>query len=186
MKPGMAAATLAVLSMAASIAQAAETKPSADLIARGKMLVTFGGCHDCHTPKKFGPEGMTFDMTRELSGAQAGQQLPPTDKRALAPGYWILMGGDLQSFVGPWGVSFPANLTPDDQTGIGLWTEDIFIKTIRTGKHMGEGRPLLPPMFTENLRVLPDEDLKAMFAYLKSIPPVKNAVPQPVAPPDVK
>jgi hypothetical protein len=165
---------------------AAGEKPSADVIARGKALVTFGGCHDCHTPKRFGPEGMTLDMSRELSGAQAGAKLPPMDKQALTPGYWMLMGPDLQSFVGPWGISFPANLTPDDQTGLGLWTEEIFLKTMMTGKHMGEGRPLLPPMFTENLRVMPESDLKAMWAYLQSIPAIKNPVPQPVAPPDVK
>lgn len=186
MKYGWAAFILVLLAMGATLAQAADSRPSTDLVARGKLLVTFGGCHDCHTPKTMTAEGPVPDMSRQLSGAQAGQLLPPVDKRALAPGYWILAGGDLQSFVGPWGMSFPANLTPDEQTGIGLWTEDIFIKAIRTGKHMGEGRPILPPMSTENLRVLPDEDLKAIFAYLKSIPPLKNAVPQPVAPPDVK
>jgi hypothetical protein len=180
------AATIATLILATTAVQAANEKPSADVIARGKMLVTFGGCHDCHTPKTFGPQGMGFDMTRQLSGHQAGSKLPTLDKQALTPGYWVLMGGDLQTFVGPWGISYAANLTPDDQTGIGLWTEEIFLKTIKTGKHMGEGRPLLPPMFTENIRVLPDTDLKAMYAYLRSIPAVKNVVPQPVAPPDVK
>jgi hypothetical protein len=182
----MAARLAGIVLMAASVAQAADPKPSAEVIERGRQLFTFGGCHDCHTPKKFGPGGMTFDMTRQLSGAQAGQPLPPVDRKALAPGYWVLMGGDLQSFVGPWGISFPSNLTPDDQTGTGLWTEEVFIQTIMTGKHMGEGRPLLPPMFTENLRVLPESDLKAMYAYLRSIPPIKNAVPQPIAPADVK
>ena len=185
MKRIVAAATIAII-VSSTAALAADQKAPADVIERGKMLLTFGGCHDCHTPKKFGPEGMTFDMSRMLSGAQAGQQLPPVDKKALTPGYWMLMGGDLQSFVGPWGISYPANLTPDDQTGIGLWTEEIFMKTVMTGKHMGEGRPLLPPMFTENLRVMPESDLKAMYAYLRSIPPIKNPVPQPVAPPDVK
>jgi len=180
------AAIIATLMISSSSALAANEKAPADLVARGKVLVMFGGCHDCHTPKNFGPQGPVPDMTRQLSGHPAGQQLPPMDKQALTPGYWMLMGPDLQTFVGPWGISYPANLTPDDQTGLGLWTEDVFIKTMKTGKHAGDGRPLLPPMFTENLRVLPDSDMKAIYAYLRSIPPIKNVVPQPVAPPDVK
>jgi len=76
-------------------------------------------------------------------------------------------------------MTYAANLTPDDQTGIGLWTEDVFIQAMRTGKHMGAGRPILPPMPWQNLNTLPDDDLKAIFAYLKSLPPVKNPVPAP-------
>ena len=177
--------TLLILSAAAS-AMAADTKANTELVERGKMLVTFGGCNDCHTPKTFTPQGPVFDTTRLFSGSAAKQNTPPVDKRALEPGYWMLMSGDLQTFVGPWGVSYAANLTPDEQTGIGLWTEDIFVKTLRTGKHMGEGRPLLPPMFTQGFTALPDSDLKAIYAYLRSLPPIKNAVPAPIAPPDVK
>jgi hypothetical protein len=179
-------AAMTLLALVSPAMAADQPKPSADLVARGKMLVTFGGCHDCHTPKNMTPQGPVPDMTRQLSGHPSGQPPLPIDKKALTPGYWILMGPDLQTYVGPWGISYPANLTPDDQTGIGLWTEDIFIKTIRTGKHMGEGRPLLPPMFVENLAPLSDGDLKAIYAYLRSIPAIKNAVPQPVAPADVK
>lgn len=178
-------ATIA-LALASSAVMAAEQKPAADLVARGKLLVTFGGCHDCHTPKNMTPQGPVPDMTRQLSGHPAGEPLPPFDKKALTPGYWMMMAPDLQTYVGPWGVSYPANLTPDEQTGIGLWTEDIFIATMKTGKHMGTGRPILPPMMTENIRIMPDSDLKAIYAYLRSIPPIKNVVPQPVAPPDVK
>ncbi|HET6348700.1 MAG TPA: hypothetical protein VFH88_06410 [Candidatus Krumholzibacteria bacterium] len=172
--------------LAASAAMAAGDTSAPDLIARGKLLVSFGGCGDCHTPKNMTPQGPVPDMTRALSGHPAGQPMPPVDKQALTPGYWVLMAPDLQAFVGPWGVSYPANLTPDDQTGLGLWTEDIFVKTVRTGKHMGTGRPLLPPMFVQNLQTLSDDDLRAIFAYLKSLPPIKNQVPAPVAPPDVK
>jgi hypothetical protein len=176
----------ATLTLASSMALAADEKANQEMIARGKMLVTFGGCHDCHTPKNFGPEGPVPDMTRQLSGRPANQPQMPVDKKALTPGSWMLMAPDLQTFVGPWGISYAANLTPDEQTGIGLWTEAVFLKTIQTGKHAGDGRPLLPPMFTEGMRALPESDLKAIYAYLRSIPPVKNLVPQPVAPPDVK
>ena len=50
------------------------------------------------------------------------------------------------AFAGPWGVSFTANLTPDKETGLGKWTEEMFIATMRTGRHQGKGRPMLPPM----------------------------------------
>jgi hypothetical protein len=129
-----AATTALVLASSTAIAQT--TKAPADLVARGKMLVTLGGCHDCHTPKTFGPEGMMPDMTKQLSGHQATAKLPPIDKKALTPGNWYLAGPELTAWVGPWGVSYAFNLTPDEQTGIGLWTEEIFIKTLRKVKHM--------------------------------------------------
>jgi hypothetical protein len=85
----------------------------------------------------------------------------------------------MTAWVGPWGVSYSANLTPDENTGIGLWTEDMFVEAMRSGKHMGAGRPILPPMpwmFIANLTL---EDQKAIFAYLKSLKPIKNTVPSP-------
>jgi hypothetical protein len=91
------------------------------------------------------------------------------------------MNDNLTAFVGPWGMSFAANLTPDEQTGIGLWSEEHFINAMRTGKHMGAGRPILPPMPWSNLSRATDEDLQAMFAYFKSLKPVRNQVPAPVA-----
>ena len=72
--------------------------------------------------------------------------------------------------AGPWGVSFTANLTPDKETGLGNWTEEMFITTMRTGRHQGKGRPILPPMPYQFIATLNDEDLKAVFAYLQSIP----------------
>jgi hypothetical protein len=182
----LSSAIAAVLVLCSVAAQAADDAAKADMIVRGKVLTSFGGCHDCHTPKTFTAQGPEFDMTRAMSGRPATQTNPPVDKRALDPKYWMLMANDLQTFVGPWGISYAANLTPDDQTGIGLWTEELFVKTLRTGKHLGEGRPLLPPMFIEGFKLMPDSDLKAIYAYLRSLPPIKNPVPGPVAPPDVK
>jgi hypothetical protein len=86
------------------------------------------------------------------------------------------------AFSGPWGVSFTANLTPDKETGLGTWTEDIFIQTIRTGRHLGRGRPILPPMPAPVYANLTDEDLGSVFAYLQSLPPRKNQVPTPLPP----
>jgi hypothetical protein len=81
-------------------------------------------------------------------------------------------------------VSFSANLTPDTNTGLhsGVWTEDLFIKALRTGKHMGTARDILPPMPWQGLGQLSDEDLKAIWAYLDTIPPILNHVPDPLPP----
>ncbi|HEX5131487.1 MAG TPA: diheme cytochrome c-553 [Candidatus Krumholzibacteria bacterium] len=172
---------ISIVTVAAGVPRAAD-KPSADLVARGKYLVNLGGCNDCHSPKLFTEKGPEPDPARLLSGHPAGSPVPEVDARAFAPGYWVLMGPDFTVWVGPWGTSYTANLTPDDQTGIGLWTEDIFIKAMHTGLHMGAGRPIMPPMPWQNLAMVNDEDLKAIFAYLKSLPPIKNAVPAPTPP----
>jgi hypothetical protein len=53
---------------------------------------------------------------------------------------------------------------------------------MRTGKHMGVSRPILPPMPWQQLAAMSDDDLKAVYAYLRTIPPVVNHVPDPVPP----
>jgi hypothetical protein len=88
----------------------------------------------------------------------------------------------MTAWAGPWGISYAANLTPDLNTGMGIWTEEMFIQAMRTGKHMGVSRDILPPMPWQNLATLEEDDLKAMFAYLRSIPAVVNHVPDPVPP----
>ena len=159
----------------------------ADMVSRGKYLVTAGGCNDCHSPKLMTPQGPVPDTSKILSGHPASQPLLPIDKNALKPGNWILFGPDLTMTVGPWGISYSANLTPDTATGLGAWSEDVFIKTLRTGKHLGQegGRQILPPMPWQDFAQLDDEDLKSIFTYLQSLPAISNKVPAPVAPPDV-
>jgi hypothetical protein len=80
---------------------------------------------------------------------------------------------------GPWGISYTANITPDRDTGIGTWTEQQFIDTIRNGRRQGRGRELLPPMPWPMIRNLNDADLKAVFAYLRTVPAISNKVPEP-------
>lgn len=156
---------------------AASGAQSATLVERGRYLVGIAGCNDCHTPKKMTPQGPVLDETRLLSGHPAGTKLPAYEASKIAPGQWVLLSEDLTACVGPWGVTYAVNLTPDDATGIGLWTEEIFISALRTGKHMGAGRPIMPPMPWQNLNGATDEDLKAIYAYLRSLPPIRNAVP---------
>jgi cytochrome c553 len=93
----------------------------------------------------------------------------------------VIAKADLTAWAGPWGVSFAANLTPDP-TGMSGWTAEQFIQTMRTGKRMGTGRALLPPMPWQNIGALTDDDLRALFAYLQSLKPVSNAVPLPSPP----
>ncbi|MCU7548890.1 c-type cytochrome [Chitinophagaceae bacterium LB-8] len=158
---------------------------SDDMVARGEYLVTVSGCHDCHSPKIFNEKGMSLDSTKLLSGHPSTAQLPPIPAIAHQPGQWIIMSPDLTAFLGPWGTSYTANLTPDSATGTGTWSEENFINAIRTGKHMGQenGRPIMPPMPWEFIRKMTDEDLKSVFAYLRSLPPVNNRVPAPTPPP---
>jgi hypothetical protein len=106
--------------------------------------------------------------------------MPPAPK---LEGPWMMAASATNTaWSGPWGVSFTANLTPDKETGTGRWTQQTFIATIRNGKHMGVGRPLLPPMPAPAYAQMPDDDLAAIFAYLQSLPAISNKVPEPLPP----
>jgi hypothetical protein len=153
------------------------------MVERGKYLVMVGGCNDCHSPKIFTPAGPINDTTRLLSGFPAGSPLPAVPEGAIGPTAWgALATNDLTGWAGPWGMSFASNLTPDAATGIGNWTENIFITTIRTGKFMGMSRDILPPMPWQELSQMTDDDLKAIFAYLRTLPAINNPIPPPVPP----
>jgi mono/diheme cytochrome c family protein len=126
---------------------------TANKLERGKYLVAITGCNDCHTP------GTLFgapDTTRLLSGSELGWQ-------------------------GPWGVTYARNLTPDEETGIGKWSEADIVNTIRTGQRPDK-TPLLPPMPWTDFANFSDDDAYAVAAYLKSIPPVKHKVPDALHP----
>lgn len=164
-----------------SHARAADPTPaSADTVARGKYLVSTSGCHDCHTPWHLTPEGPKPDFTRALSGHP--EALDMTDAPQPAQPWLMTASATNTAFAGPWGVSFTANLTPDRETGLGKWTTRTFIDTIRTGRHLGRGREILPPMPVPVYRNFTDQDLGAIFAYLQSLPAIKNRVPEPRPP----
>jgi hypothetical protein len=155
------------------------------LVERGLYLVTLGGCNDCHSPKKMTPKGPVPDEARLLSGHRADEKLPQVPSNIFGPDKWgAITNNSLTGWVGPWGTSYASNLSPDPETGTGAWNEELFIRILRTGKFMGSGRDILPPMPWYDYAKLTDADLKAIFAYLKSIKPVKNQVPASVpAPP---
>jgi cytochrome c553 len=153
-------------------------------VERGAHLVRTMGCNDCHTPWKMGPRGPEADMSRALTGHPADIVMPPPPPPS---GPWVWHGAATNTaFAGPWGVSFTANLTPDPETGLGKWTEEMFIATMKTGRHEGKGRPVLPPMPVQIIAALDDEDIRSLFAYLQSLTPVRNRVPAPIDPPEEK
>lgn len=164
------------------VKQEEKAMTQADSISRGEYLIQTIGCTDCHTPKRMGERGPEDIPEMFLAGHPADASLPPMNTEALNNG-WILFSPNFTATAGPWGVSFAANLTPDE-TGIGNWTQEQFITALREGKFKGQksGRDLLPPMPWFNFAKLNDEDLGSMFKYLKSIPAVKNAVPAPIPP----
>jgi len=183
-----AVALAAALWMASGSAStlAGSTAASSD-VARGEYLVTITGCNDCHTPFKMGPNGPEPDMSRMLSGHPENvplEPLPQVDPAAA----WNWGGHSVgNAFIGAFGVSVARNLTPDRETGLGAWSEAQFVKAIRTGQHLGidSGRPILPPMPWPSYARMTDEDLHALWVYLRSIPAIRNAAPQsiPVPPP---
>ncbi len=178
----MAAFSGALVRATASAGQggAATPQQKAARIERGDSLVRAMGCDDCHTPFKMGPNGPEKDMARRLTGHPAEMVMPPAPPPS---GPWIgHVSATNTAWAGPWGVSFTANLTPDKETGLGNWTEDMFIATARTGRHQGKGRPVLPPMPINMLNALDDDDLRSVFAFLQSLAPVKNRVPAPIDP----
>ena len=123
-------------------------------IDRGKYLTVLSGCSDCHTP---GALLGTPDMKRVMGGSDVGFGIP-----------------GLGIFVGP-------NLTPDKETGLGAWTDAEIIAAMTTGTRP-DGRILTGVMPFEALSHLTPADAQAIVAYLRSLPPVKNAVPGPLGP----
>ncbi|MDZ7625955.1 MAG: diheme cytochrome c-553 [Ignavibacteriaceae bacterium] len=163
----------------------AKPKTQQEMVALGKYIVSTSGCDDCHTPKIFTEDRSRFRHHQITFGLSSKMNLSRAiDIYDLGPNKWAANEKmSLAAWVGPWGISFASNLTPDNATGLGTVTEEMFIKTLREGKLKGVGRPLLPPMPWHVYGQKTDEDLKAIYAYLMSIKPINNMVPQP-SPPD--
>ncbi|WP_126245289.1 c-type cytochrome [Chitinophaga rhizosphaerae] len=152
---------------------------SAALVNRGAYLVTIGGCNDCHSPKRMGKMGPEVIPETQLSGYPSSRPLAAFDT-ALAKKGIAQFNEDMTAAAGPWGISFALNIT-SDVSGIGNWTPENFKTAMRHGKLKGaeKGRTLLPPMPWTNYTQMTDEDLNAIFSYLKQTNPVKNFPPVP-------
>ena len=154
------------LVIAAVIGTAATASAQAS-VERGKYLVGITGCHDCHSPKV---KGMEPDMARALSGRPSTTALPSDAKDEVHSSL------DLTAWKGPWGFSVASNLTPDGATGIGTrYNEASFLTTMRTGKKPN-GTPIMPPMPSDVYKNMTDDDLKSIFAYLRTVKPIRNPV----------
>ena len=173
-----------VAGVAAAWADTPSGKPPSNgaRVERGQYLVTILACGDCHTPFRMGPRGPEPDQSLAMSGHPADLKLPPPPR--VSDGWAWVGSATNTAFAGPWGVSYAPNLTPDP-TGLGQWTEEMFVQALRTGKHAGVGRPILPPMPWPQYSKMTDDDLKAVFAALRATQPIKNAAPpsEPAAPP---
>ncbi len=153
-----------------------------DNAAWGNHLVTIGGCHDCHTPKKMTPMGPVIDSSLLLAGHMPNSPVPDVNRKQMQE-KGLVVSSDLTAWVGPWGVSFTANLTSDD-TGIGTWSEEQLRLALREGKYKGlpGSRTLLPPMPWEMFSHFTDAEIKAIYVFLKSTKPINNIVPAPLPP----
>ena len=160
-----------------SSASEAVTISQDSLVKKGAYLVTIMGCDDCHTSKIMGPQGPQLDMNNRFGGHLSSMPLGPIDTSVLSKG-WVLFNMTQTATFGPWGISYAANISSGEH-GIGNWTLDQFKLALREGKYKGmkESRPLMPPMPWQNYKQLKDEDMEAMFAYLKATKPVDNVVP---------
>lgn len=148
----------------------------------GEHLVAIGGCNDCHTPKKMTPMGPVDDSTLMLSGHPEKLPAADVDRKAMES-KGLVVTSDFTAWVGPWGISYSANLTPDS-SGTGAWTESQFLYAIRNmvSKGLAGSRPLLPPMSMMPVKNMSDDELKAVFAYLRTVKPIKNHSVQPTPP----
>jgi mono/diheme cytochrome c family protein len=182
MKPFLAALALLALGLTSFTLNQKSPRSKAEMVARGKYLVTVADCNGCHTPLKVTAQGPVSDSSRFLSGYPSSMPVPKVPVEVLGPGKWAGLFSLGNAFAGPWGVSFPRNLTPDTATGLGSWTDAMFVKALRTGKDLGEGRDILPPMPWESFGQMTDADLKAIFAYLRTLTPIDNPVPDPLSP----
>jgi len=142
------------LAIAAAYAVSRVAGAEREQLARGKYLVQLAGCTDCHTPGHFLGRP---DMTRYLAGSDVGLEVP-----------------DLGVFVGP-------NLTPDHETGLGLWTRQEIATAFQTGVRP-DGRSLAPIMPWRAYAAMTKSDAAAVVEYLKNLPPVSNRVPGPFGP----
>jgi mono/diheme cytochrome c family protein len=148
------AAALALAAMLPAGTGQAQSQTARAEVARGKYLMQFGGCIDCHTPGYFFGKP---DMARALAGSEVGFEIPGV------------------------GVFYGPNLTPDKETGLGNWSKEQIVTALQKGTRP-DGRQLVPIMPWKAFANLTKSDANAIAAYLKSLPPQKNKVPGPFGP----
>lgn len=154
-------------------------------IKRGRELVSDYGCGTCHSPKVETKAGLIADLQKTLSGHRADDKdLPNIPEGFLGGDTWSgVYSKSLTAWAGPWGIAFAANLTPDKETGIGAWSKQNFISTIKLGIHTTSlAREIVPSMPWREFSSLTDDDLGAIYSYLMTLKPITNKVPEHIEP----
>ena len=152
-----------------------------DEIEKGRIITEIFGCVDCHSPKIMEGEFLVNDPDKLFSGHPQDNVLPKFSPDIIGPDKWRgLFTDDMTAWGGPWGISYSANLTPDKKTGIGKLTEENFVSILNIGIHSNMNRKLMQPMPWKEISELEDEDIKAVYKYLRTVKPVKNKVPESV------
>ena len=139
-----------------------------DRITHGKYIATIAGCTSCHTPLKpeyNNPETLTLEQIQTI----AFNELEAHDQDKF------LAGGRVFP-LGPIGNLTTRNLTPDEETGIGAWTDDQIKIAIKTGIDH-DGKVLFPVMPYHVYSTMADADLEAVIAYLRSVNAIRNKIP---------
>lgn len=150
-------------------AQASHPLQEDDPVSRGEYLATIAGCTSCHTPdgaEYQNPESMTFEQIKTI--AFEGN---------LALDEAKLLAGGRAFPLGPAGVVYSRNITPDKETGIGAWTDEQIKLAIKTGVNV-KGEVLFPVMPYHVYNGMADQDLEDIVAFLRSVEPVSNTVPE--------
>ena len=128
--------------------------PKTDVVAYGKYMFTAANCNECHTPKD--------------------EQGQPLEGKYLAGGFELKFPDG--------SIARSANITPDTETGIGSWTEEAFLARFKMYADSAYVPPPVQPgefqtvMPWTSYSKMTDEDLKAIFAYLRSVPAINNKV----------
>lgn len=167
---------VALLGTFSALAEPASTdSATASEITRGEYLVRVMGCADCHTPKGMDARPIPG---MELAGHPADAPLPVWRREMFQDNILATINLSFTAFAGPFGVAVAGNLSPCPDTGIGRKTAEELIESWRTGKHWKEDRMVLPPMPMDAYQHLTDDDIRAIFAYLMSLPAVYNDCPK--------
>jgi mono/diheme cytochrome c family protein len=178
--------SLVILAFVSIVAISCHQKPaekiaySPERIEIGQAIVEGWNCSFCHSPQIKGPDGkLAPDPKRFMSGHPSEEEIPTMPDMVITTPEWMEFLDNLDSTV--WATNnllvFTANLTPDDETGIGTWTEEEFVETIRQGRHRGIERRIKYPMPWQELSELSDEELLSVYEYLMTLKPVNNKVP---------
>ena len=162
---------LLIMIFATSVA--ASPNEQDDQLQHGKYIASIAGCMDCHTPLKAEYQDPTQYSLEQLQTISFNAVAALDESKLLA--------GGRPFDLGPAGVLFTRNLTPDNETGLGAWTDDQIKVAIKTGIS-DEGRILFPVMPYHVYSGMADADLDAVIAYLRSVNAVSNQIPESTIP----